>query len=973
MSPVFIKKIDFRQKSKSIELFPEDELFDKDESIENFAKKLGFIAENYSFLKQLETRDYNITEVILMIEKCCKLISEQIDLGKKNNETREEISERMIRYLKDVCEGAILANCLKYYNEVNLRTAWEFSLTDIKTKFLSGFLQGLRYIGLRVPQEGQNERLMVKYYGFLWRIREFLDQSFGVHVLANLEDFPQEICEEDKEFNYLVARSVEETLNEEKPITQNRYYIQKRTAFYVSNKRFFEYTLQLADKFATKYNRVTAYSKHEISTNYPIQIGYEETKIHLWDQPMGIKVITSWCVSIAPVVLNKLAKILRFETRLSSRYNEYYALMNYLTETGMNFLDLVDFGDKSFHEQLSRIYDTTNTQIFRSILEHLHNNFGSKSIKNGRNTIRYALINLREDLIDSILPSNKSEVMEDASIYISRGCFPFEKHPLMYNLPKKKTNGKTVSTDVLRAYGSGNAIKYMPYIRIKHLIEETGELYHKRNEVERVELGQTINDFNSLLRTWDKNQGCKISEEEGYVFLDEYVGNTVKILQILLHFTSFGNDGQQQLNNLFVKNMIKEGVDEQKIATLEKVFVDSHILAIYGAAGTGKTTLLNFISNLFEGRKKVFLTKTHAALDNMKKRIAEPGYGSVFDVIDHFNSSGSLPNDYDIIFVDECSTIDNRTMIKLLSRISTDSLLVCAGDIYQIEPIDFGNWFYYAREVLPQKAMVELMGTWRTNEQSLINLWDAVRYLKPVIREMLAMDGPFSKNIGKDLFYKNDEDEVVLCLNYDGKFGLNCINSYFQDANPEKEYYWAEWKYKANDPVLFNENKRFPMLYNNLKGKIVSIEKGEDCLFFTIDIPPVITALDIKGTELEIIPHDGETIRVRFGIYANNKIDTEDGFEEAQMRSVVPFQLAYAVSIHKAQGLEYNSIKLVIPNSNSEKITHGIFYTAITRTKKYLKIFCTADTLETIRNSFNNEKGGKESLKFIRRRLGLGT
>lgn len=55
--------------------------------------------------------------------------------------------------------------------------------------------------------------------------------------------------------------------------------------------------------------------------------------------------------------------------------------------------------------------------------------------------------------------------------------------------------------------------------------------------------------------------------------------------------------------------------------------------------------------------------------------------------------------------------------------------------------------------------------------------------------------------------------------------------------------------------------------------------------------------------------------------------------------SVVPFQLAYTVSIHKAQGLEYNSAKEVIPSSNSEQISHGIFYTAITRAKEKLKIF----------------------------------
>ncbi|MDU6200871.1 MAG: helicase C-terminal domain-containing protein [Flavonifractor plautii] len=57
------------------------------------------------------------------------------------------------------------------------------------------------------------------------------------------------------------------------------------------------------------------------------------------------------------------------------------------------------------------------------------------------------------------------------------------------------------------------------------------------------------------------------------------------------------------------------------------------------------------------------------------------------------------------------------------------------------------------------------------------------------------------------------------------------------------------------------------------------------------------------------------------------------------MLSAIPFQLAYSVSIHKVQGLEYNSAKVVILSSNSEQISHGIFYTAITRAKEKLKIF----------------------------------
>lgn len=73
--------------------------------------------------------------------------------------------------------------------------------------------------------------------------------------------------------------------------------------------------------------------------------------------------------------------------------------------------------------------------------------------------------------------------------------------------------------------------------------------------------------------------------------------------------------------------------------------------------------------------------------------------------------------------------------------------------------------------------------------------------------------------------------------------------------------------------------------------------------------------------------------------------------------TTVPFQVAYAVSIHKAQGLEYNSVKIVITNEVEEMISHNIFYTAITRARKELKIYWTPETenkiLSNLKTRFN--------------------
>ena len=114
-------------------------------------------------------------------------------------------------------------------------------------------------------------------------------------------------------------------------------------------------------------------------------------------------------------------------------------------------------------------------------------------------------------------------------------------------------------------------------------------------------------------------------------------------------------------------------------------------------------------------------------------------------------------------------------------------------------------------------------------------------------------------------------------------------------------------------------------------------------------------------------------------IFAENTIPTtpngsafdedEVDDEENAKKTIIPFQLAYAVSIHKAQGLEYDSVKVVIPSVNTEKITKGVFYTAITRTKKKLTIYWSSETMEAIISGFSSEHNGFKSLEIIKNKL----
>lgn len=970
MSVEFLNSIDYNQDSWTISFTEQEEIKNTDESVDRFCEYLDKISQYHSFVKRLENREYSLEDIQKIIYRCDEEITENIDRLEIYNDTRDNVSRRILSRLEDLCGAALLLKALgNGGNLVSLQLAWELALFNRKTRYLSNFLRMLKYIGHRIPDEGQSERLMLKYYDFMWQIRDDFKKE-GIIILSNLEKFPIDVNQVDKSYYEIVARAIEGHNQIGSPLRKSRYYVEKQIPFYVNGRRYYETTLQLAGIYATKFNRITVYMKELIPSSYSIQIGYDELNITLWNVTTDIKLITNWKVSIEPVCLNKLAKILKSSLRISSTYGEYDALMEYLTRTGINLLDFIDCREVDFNREIDKIYAKTKTKQYKKIMLRLRNEFNFESQVLGKNTIRYILIRMREETIEAALPGIHDKLLQNDSLYLKGKCYPFERNPFVANFAGSRTSKYTIAKDVVRAVGYDQISKIRPYLTVKKLIGETGEIYFDEKVIDETNATTSINKFNQALDDWEKDKGFLLKHENNLVYIESFERDTLNILKHLLELSKSGNKGQDAINKNYIKNHEDQLVDELKKKALMNVFVSSKVMLIYGAAGTGKTTLINYISNLMIGRKKLFLTKTHTALQNLQRAIDSPGHDADFISIDSFTKKIRL-QEYNVIFVDECSTIDNRTMARFFDRIASDTLVVLAGDIYQLESIDFGNWFSYAKELISDDAKIELLNTWRTDRLNLKDFWNEIRKRGLFMREKLAMNGPFSADIGECILKKlsDDNDEVVLCLNYDGKFGLNNINALFQANNTNDAYNWQEWTYKVGDPILFTESKRFSTIfYNNLKGRIVDIEKDFNCITFTVDIDRLITENDC-GDEVEHIETFDDTTRVKFTIYEDDGGGTDKERADSRMKSIVPFHLAYAVSIHKAQGLEYNSVKIIIPDSNAEKITHGVFYTAITRAKNNLKIYWRPETMDEILKGFLEHGKEKKSLEIIKKKL----
>ena len=209
MSVDFINSIDYSHNSATISFTLDEEIKNTDESIEKFCSKLKKITEHHSFVKKLENVEHTRKDIEGIIEICNGDILEDIEKLEIYNETRDNVSRKMLSRLNDLCSATLLLNaCDKGYDKNTLQLAWEYSLLNIETKYLGTFLRGLKYIGNRLPEKGQSERLMLKYYDFLWQMRKFLQEKYNISILNNLEKFPHDGDSLDQQYYDLISQTI---------------------------------------------------------------------------------------------------------------------------------------------------------------------------------------------------------------------------------------------------------------------------------------------------------------------------------------------------------------------------------------------------------------------------------------------------------------------------------------------------------------------------------------------------------------------------------------------------------------------------------------------------------------------------------------------------------------------------------------------------------------------------------------------
>lgn len=864
--------------------------------------------------------------ILIVSENICK------NIASITNDDRGFKSQNILnnlRHLVEAVDQRIYSEkasiTLNKYDDIERSVAYVASRGELK--FLNRFHYFLQAaVSHFIPDEDGATRLMLKYYEWLLRIREYIKNSFGLDILQNLEDYPLDQDDSLDEYYEKIAFQLDHVRYSDRA-PSDRFYVQKSKTFFFGGRIYYEITVIPADDYSSKFNRFTVFSKKEIPTYYAIKLNFIDTEIEILGRWMPIRVIDNYKVAIRPVEFEDFSRILNMP-KVNAGTIEYNSMMEYLTVSGMSLTELVTMGDE--------YYDAVKTEIQN--LSRSNNLFNSldrcrqliRSAAPGSNILRYVLLKMRHHVM-------KYQIADRPNNWISylclwNECLPFDNMPfdasLVYHNPSQ--------FDVFSCISSKGREHEILSRKIRINTEQNVQLFTPTKDVEYIgDVEELANKFNSLLIPKHVPVRSLVIEKDK-VYIKGYEADTVSIINDLISRVGGGLTGYRNAMDAWLQATPAVDCDEKKTILLD-MFSKYDLALIYGAAGTGKTTLIKHLSAYFADSSKLFLANTNPAKENLRRQIKVSN--SEFSTI---ASCGPLVNgySYDIVFIDECSTVDNAAMKDLLKRLRC-RLLVLVGDVYQIRSINFGNWFSLARYFLSSDVIYELNTPYRSKHSSMVDLWNKVRLLDERTEEYIALQN-YASELDDSIFVREDLDEIILCLNYDGLYGINNINRFLQNDNPNPAVYWDSWIYKVGDPVIFNEHNRFyPTLYNNLKGWIRNIKKETAAIEFDIEVDMALTEFSAMAAGFELLECDvpGHSL-IRFTV--DHYVD-DDG-REKNSQEVVPFQVAYAISIHKAQGLEYNSVKVVVTNEIEEQITHNIFYTAITRARKKLKIYWTPET-----------------------------
>ena len=391
--------------------------------------------------------------------------------------------------LKAYCQGGDIEDTYE-----NIVSAIEYVKTRGDLRFLSKFHYFIQKIASHYTlEQDASERLMLKYYEYLLRVKSYAKKAHNLDVLKNIDQFPLDTDSTLREYREKIAEKINQPESvREKGDYRDRYYIQKIKPFFVKHEIYYEVTFTIANDRASKFDRIIAFTKFDISENYSVRLSVSSDTIEVLSKQMPIQIIDGWEVSIRPCELNNFADIFGPHSKISGGNLEYRKLMGFLAESVFSLSEIVSFEDGLYSEIKTRLTRGAKTYNFFDILDKCREL--TKDNKPGSNVIKYLLHSLNNKIIKR---QYRREVCGSLSnLFLGYGCIPFDQMP--FNSSLKNHNPRV--SDLFDCIDFKNREYEFLARLIKNNTETGGALYTPKKDITGFDdIDRLVNDYNNRL------------------------------------------------------------------------------------------------------------------------------------------------------------------------------------------------------------------------------------------------------------------------------------------------------------------------------------------------------------------------------------------------------------------------------------------------------------------------------------------
>ena len=448
-----------------------------------------------------------------------------------------------------------------------------------------------------------------------------------------------------------------------------------------------------------------------------------------------------------------------------------------------------------------------------------------------------------------------------------------------------------------------------------------------------------------------------------FVYLPEYyLAETYiakKLAFMLRTSAQYEKDYSDEIRGVeFSENIQYEDLQRAAISAC----LTGSVFILTGGPGTGKTTTLNGVIKILKAQKKRILlcAPTGRAAKRMSDLTGEPAR-TIHRLLEvDFTAKGELkfkrnetnPLPADVVIADEMSMVDALLMCSLVRAIKPTSKFIMVGDSNQLPSVGAGNVLkdLIASHYIPS---VELKEIFRQAAQSLIvtNAHRIVNGEFPVLDDRQNDFFFMNKSLESDIAglviqlakqrlpdtygFSPIDDIQVLCPTKMGMAGTKELNKQLQSALTPPSQNKAELKFfdvifRTGDKVMQTKND-YDVLWtkNNEKGS--GIFNGDIGIIRSVDRFSQNVTIDFEG---------------RVAIYTSEMLRR--------------LEHAYAITIHKSQGSEYDAVIIPITAFTHNLLYRNLLYTGVTRAKKMIIVIGTKELVKTMVD--NNRKMLRYSL-----------